>query len=399
MSEVYNFASDESLEYFDYDADRQGFSYPRIGSLSPIQLAQVPAPPLPLLLSPLEQLAEAAAVLSSVEETPASPELVWPSPPTLTYNTVSPASAELSITEEPVSTPSSWSAEVISEHKRSPSPINYENIPTPPGITQEELARLEYIPGARTTLTPPSPRPLTPLPPAEEARLENQENIPPAQQEPVQEPPRYPTYHLLRQPECLAYTYPHQYLAVHTPFGVLERLLREVSAADPLEIPLARFLLQNPPWFPSVLPFCGTATHYIRVKPDHVLTRIYNLSEVNICSRLIRYESAPGTPLGYIKYDFRQGIVDQFRDKGFAEKTGYEGGLVLLAIYDFLDGRCILVYGFLAFGTESIYVKGQAFHCEDLLRTYPGLFAYTLNPCLPVDPFVHVSVHSKTTPL
>jgi hypothetical protein len=201
VSEVYDFASDESPEYFDYDADRQGFSFPRIGSLSPIQLAQVPAPPLPLLLSPLEQLAEAAAALSSVEETPASPELVWPSPPTLTYNTVSPASSELSLTKAPVSTPSSWSAEVLSEHERSPSPIDYENIPTPPGITQEELVRLEYIPGACTTLTPPSPRPLTPLPPAEEARLENQENIPPAQEEPAQAPPRYPTYHLLRQPE------------------------------------------------------------------------------------------------------------------------------------------------------------------------------------------------------
>jgi hypothetical protein len=364
--------------------------------LSPIQLAQVPAPPLPLLLSPLEQLAEAAAALSSVEETPASPELVWPSPPTLTYNTVSPVS---SVTEELVSTPSSWSAEVISEHERSPSPIDYNNIPTPPGITQEELVRLEYIPGARTTLTPPSPRPLTPLPPAEEARLENQENIPPAQQEPAQELPRNPTYHLLRQPECFEYTQPHQYLAVHTPFGVLERPLREVSASDPLEIPLARFLLQNSPWFPSVLPFHGSATHYIRIKPDPVLARIYNLSEINICSRLIRYKSAPGTPLGYIKYDFRQGIVDQFRDKGFAEKTGYEKSLVLLAIYDFLDGRRILVYGFLFFGTESIYVKGQAFHCEDLLRTYPGLFAYTLNPRLPVDPFVHVTVHSETNPL
>jgi hypothetical protein len=396
VSEVYDFALDESPEYFDYDADRQGFSFPRIGSLSPIQLAQVPAPPLPLLLSPLEQLAEAAAALSSVEETPASPELVWPSPPTLTYNEVSPAS---SVTEEPVSTPSSWSAEVISEHERSPSPIDYNNIPMPPGITQEELARLEYNPGARTTLAPPSPRPLTPLPPAEEARLENQENIPPAQQEPAQELPRYPTYHLLRQPECFAYMQPHQYLAVHMPFGVLERPLREVSASDPLEIPLAWFLLQNPPWFPSVLPFRGSATHYIRVKPEPVLARVYDLPEIDICSRLIRYESAPGTPLGYIKYDFRQGIVDQFRDKGRAEKTGYEKSLVLLAIYDFLDGRRILVYGFLSFGAESIYVKGQAFHCEDLLRTYPGLFAYTLNPRLPVDPFVHVSVHSETNPL
>jgi hypothetical protein len=193
VSENYDYSPDESPEYFDYDADRQGFSYSRIGSLSPIQLAQVLAPPLPLLLSPLEQLAEAAAALSSVEETPASPELIWPSPPTLTYETVSPVS---SITEELVSTPLSWSIEVISEHKRSPSPINYDNIPMPLGITQEELARLEYIPGAQTTLTPPSPHPLSPLPLEEEVCLENQKNIPPAQEEPAQVPPHHPYQNL-----------------------------------------------------------------------------------------------------------------------------------------------------------------------------------------------------------
>jgi hypothetical protein len=193
--------------------------------------------------------------------------------------------------------------------------------------------------------------------------------------------------------------HPHQYLAIYTPFGVQERPLREVSATDPLKIPLARFLLQNPPWFLSILPFRGAATHYIWVKPDPVLAHLYNLSEVNICSRLVWHESAPGTPLGFIKYDFRFGIVDQFRDKGFTEKTSYEGSLVIIAIYDFLDGRRIIIYGFLVFSEASIYVKGQAFHCEDLLRTYPRLFAYTLNPRLPVDPFVHVAVHSETIPL
>ena len=136
MSDIYDYSPDESLEYFDYDADRQGFSFPCIGSLSPIQLAQAPAPPLPLLLSPLEQLAEVAAAASlelvapaapPVENTLASPELVWPSPPTIMYSAWS--------SVEPTSTPSS-------PHfgpSRSPSPINYENIPTLPGITCEEL--------------------------------------------------------------------------------------------------------------------------------------------------------------------------------------------------------------------------------------------------------------------
>jgi hypothetical protein len=137
VSEVYNYSVDESPEYFEYDADRQGILSIRIGSLSPIQLGQVATPLSSLLLSPLAQLAEAAATLAS---TPASPELIWPLPPTLTYTSLSaePASSLLSL----VST-------------RSPSPIDYEEIPTPPGITREELTAWENLP----TLPPPAPQP------------------------------------------------------------------------------------------------------------------------------------------------------------------------------------------------------------------------------------------------
>jgi hypothetical protein len=76
VSENYDNFPDESLEYFEYDANRQGLPSIRIGSLSPIQLAKALAPPTSLLLSPLAQLAEAAAALSLVEDTPALPELV-----------------------------------------------------------------------------------------------------------------------------------------------------------------------------------------------------------------------------------------------------------------------------------------------------------------------------------
>jgi hypothetical protein len=287
VSENYDFFPDESPEYFDYDADRQGLPSIRIGSLSPIQLGQVATPPSSLLLSPLAQLAEAAAALAS---TPASPELVWPSPTTLTYSSLT--------SVEPTSTPSSPRPQ--SDSERSPSPIDYENIPTPPGITREELAAWENLP-AQSPPAPPqlSPRPLTPLPPAEEARLENQENIPPVREAPVPFPepevPRRPDFQSVvrvwRQPECLEYTHPHQFLAVHTPNGLEVRPLREVSAADPLEIPLARYLLQNPPWFPSVTPFRGAAVHWIRVKPtDTTIAQHYNLCPVIICSRLVRHE-------------------------------------------------------------------------------------------------------------
>ena len=218
------------------------------------------------------------------------------------------------------------------------------------------------------------------------------------------EVPRRPEFQSLvrvwRQPECLEYTHPHQFLAVHTPNGIEVRPLWEVSAADPLEIPLARYLLQCPPWFPSVTPFRGAAVHWIRVKPtDTTIAQHYNLRPVVICSRLVRHEPAPSIPLGFIHYDFKVGIEETFRNLGPGERSGYAGALVVISIYDFLDGRRITVYGYLELDIASTYVKWQAFHCEDLLRTYPGLFAYTLSPRIPVDPFSYISVHPETIPL
>jgi hypothetical protein len=118
-----------------------------------------------------------------------------------------------------------------------------------------------------------------------------------------------------------------------------------------------------------------------------------------ICSRLIQHKPAPGLPLGFIHYNFKEGIVEKFHNQGPGERSGYEGALVVLGIYDFLDSRRITVYRFLVLDVVSTYVKWQAFHCKDPLCTYPGLFAYTLNPRLPVDPFSYITVHPETIPL
>ena len=159
-------------------------------------------------------------------------------------------------------------------------------------------------------------------------------------------------------------------------------------------------MLRCPPWFPSVFPFRGSATHYIHIKPeDATLAAAYNLQPVTICSHLVRFESSPGIPHRYIKYDFKRGIEEMFRHLGPGERSGYKGALVVLAIYDFLDGRCITVYSFLILDITSTYIKWQSYHCEDLLRTHPRLFAYMLTPRLPLDPFSLVTVHPETIPL
>ena len=264
MSEVYDFFSDESPEYFDYDADRQGLGRISIGS--PVQLAQVPAAPRSTLFT-LEEFAAAVALAHPLPG-PVASVLVSPSP---SYTSLSGVSSPSSLPTE-LSLPASWA-------DRSPSPIDYEGIsewaeeaaeadppplphfnvfhrgidnpeapfivenPAPaaepaPIVAPEVFAGpLEFtFPAVELVQSPPaeqsppsqstprpvfeepllptpqspapvSPRPLSPLPAEEEARLENQENIPPEVAGPI-----------FARPPCVddPVPHPHQFFAVTT---------------------------------------------------------------------------------------------------------------------------------------------------------------------------------------
>ena len=113
MSKVYDFFTDESPEYFDYDVDRQGLCYSSIRSTA--QLAQVPAPPRPTSFT-FETFAEAVALAHPLPQPVASA----PVSPSLSYASLSGVTSMSSLPTE-LSLPESWAS-------RSLSPINYENI-------------------------------------------------------------------------------------------------------------------------------------------------------------------------------------------------------------------------------------------------------------------------------
>ena len=113
MSKVYDFFSDESPEYFDYDADRQGLGFSSIRSTA--QLAQVPAPPRPTSFT-FETFAEAVALAHPLPQ----PAVSAPVSPSLSYASLSGVTSTSSLPTE-LSLPESWAS-------RSPSPIDYENI-------------------------------------------------------------------------------------------------------------------------------------------------------------------------------------------------------------------------------------------------------------------------------
>jgi hypothetical protein len=429
VSEVYDFFSDESPEYFDYDADRQGLGLSSIRST--VQLAEVPAPPRPTSFT-FETFAEAVALAHPLPR----PVRSTPVSPSLSYASLSGVTSTSSLPTE-LSLPESWAS-------RSPSPIDYENIagwveeaeesePLPPpveppqveipqtpevsaGTPTVEVTEPEAPAGpiefsfpavdtawsapppppvveeqsfpSQSTPQPPSPRPLTPLPPAEEARLENQENIPPL-------PPLTHTDALGRP--C---NYPHRFIAVRTENGSQWRPQGELSYHDILDVPTTKALFEHPPLFPSVTPFRGESSRFLHIQPvNEFLAHQLRISHISACVKAVRYLPSGDLPLGCIKYSFADGIKEVFAPHSNQVKDAFAGALVLLETLDFLDGRKVTTYGFLEFDENFVYVRSQGYHCEDAIRSFPTLLAYCFTPRIPVDPFVHVSVHPETIPL
>ena len=448
MSEVYDFFPDESPEYFDYDADRQGLGRISIGS--PVQLAQVPAAPRSTLFT-FEEFATAVALAHPLPG-PVASAPVSPSP---SYASLSGVSSPSSLPTE-LSLPASWA-------DRSPSPIDYEGIsewaeeaaeadppalphfavfhrgienPEAPFVLENPALAAEPAPVAAPEVfagpleftfptvepvqstpaeqspppqstprpvfqepllptpqspAPVSPRPLSPLPAEEEARLENQENVPPEVAGPI-----------FARPPCVddPVPHPHQFFAVTTSYGPEWRPRRELSLGDALEFPTVLDLVRWSPRFPSVVPFRGAATHHFAVKPVIPdITSQFTIPPLFACSKAIRYPPTLELPLGYIKYSFHDGLREVFSPFSLLVKSAFSGAAVILETVDFLDGRRVTTYGYLDFDEAFVYLKGQGYHCEDDVRTYPLLLSYCLTPRLPADPWVHISQHHETVPL
>ena len=281
MSEVYNFFSDESPEYFDYDVDCQGLGYSSICSTA--QLAQVPAPPRPTSFT-FETFAEAVALAHPLPRPVASA----PVSPSLSYTSLSGVTSMSSLPTD-LSLPKSWAsrspslidykniagwAEEAEESEPLPPPVNTSQFESPPApevsadafiveapvpaaepaptslvakvpvdpplefsfpavdiawaTPQSPPAVEEQLPPSQFMPQPQSPCPLTPLPPAEEARLENQENIPPLP--------------LLTHTDALGRpcTYPHRFIAIQTENSSQWRPQGELSFHDILDIPTTK---------------------------------------------------------------------------------------------------------------------------------------------------------------
>ena len=387
--------------------------------LTPVSIGNTPPPALALFppstpppsrtskppVTPFEILATTVAAAS-----PLAPQaLGFPVSPSLQYS--DPATpANLPVTTEegpstpvydystplysPIAVDPATESDWFPDGDRSPSPINYNrvaegvealpdselDIPAPRETAAEAYARLRPPTPAHPvlSLTPvPSPRPLPPLP-----HLDDQENTPPAITFP--EPP---CYHEGEE-------HPHQYIAVQTLRHSEIRPWNEVTNGSLLDVPPVAALIEHPPLFPGVQPFCVPPLHILRVSPfNRQLARYLQIPVFYACCRAIRVPPKEDLPFGLIRYSFEQSLATIFNNYDDATKAAFIGTLVLFESIDFLDGRILNTYGYLNFGPSNTYfLQDPGYHCEDLIRHHPGLLRYCLTPRLPVDPFVYATV-------
>jgi len=142
-----------------------------------------------------------------------------------------------------------------------------------------------------------------------------------------------------------------------------------------------------------VTPFHADIYHNI-----HIHT-ISSLPSIHICAKVGRHPHLASFPFGYLESSFVDSIKFIFSQFPPTWLEYFEGSLVPLVVYDFLDGQVALLCGHLHFTADGIFIVNRNTRTEDLLRTQPGLAAFVCTPCVPVNPFACITPPPVETPL
>jgi hypothetical protein len=123
------------------------------------------------------------------------------------------------------------------------------------------------------------------------------------------------------------------------------------------------------------------------------------LPNVHLCAKISRHPPSLHFPFGYIKSSFIDSIKFLFGQFPPTWLEYFEGALVPLTAYDFLDSRIATLVGHLHFTPNGIFVIHRTTRTEDLLRTQPHLAQFVCTPRVPTRPFLHITPPSLEEPL
>jgi hypothetical protein len=188
--------------------------------------------------------------------------------------------------------------------------------------------------------------------------------------------------HLFSAPPCTADTryHPHQYTVSFQNGENVWTPQEEFTNRDFLRlIPHSQDLTEALPHF--VTPFRAQVLHTVSIPSTGPLPPIF------LCAKVGRHTYSAPFPFGCLESSFIDSIKDKFSQVPADWLTYFEGALVPLVSYDFLDGRTITLCGHLHFTDRGILIVRRTTRTEDALRTQPELARFVCTPRVPTNPF------------
>jgi len=199
--------------------------------------------------------------------------------------------------------------------------------------------------------------------------------------------------HLFAEPPCtqVVDTHPHLYTVVYEAGKKIWCPQDEYIHRNPLGIiPRVQDLDNLSPFF--VTPFQALTHHEVRI-PSPVLPAI------TICAKVGRHPSSLHFPFSYLESSFVDSLKFIFGQFPPDWLTYFEGALIPVIMYDFLDGCLATLIGRLHFTDEGLFIIERQVRTEDLLRTNPSLFAFVPTPHILAKPLSHVTPPDDDLPL
>jgi hypothetical protein len=188
--------------------------------------------------------------------------------------------------------------------------------------------------------------------------------------------------HLFSTPPCTADTryHPHQYTVSFQNGENVWTLQEEFVNRDFLRlIPYSQDLTEALLHF--VTPFRAQVFHTVSIPSTGPLPPIF------LCAKVGRHTYSAPFPFGCLESSFIDSIKDKFSQVPTEWLAYFEGALVPLVSYDFLDGRTITLCGHLHFMDRGILIVRRTTRTEDTLRTQPELARFVCTPRVPTNPF------------
>ena len=200
--------------------------------------------------------------------------------------------------------------------------------------------------------------------------------------------------HLWAAPPCSLAddVHPHQYTVVYERGEKIWCPQEEFIFRDILgTIPRYTELDNHPAYF--VTPFRALAYHHIQLVANGPLPNVH------LCAKVGRHPPSLHFPFGYLESSFIDSLKFTFGRFPPTWLEYFEGALVPLLAFDFLDGRHATLVGRLHFTVEGIFVIDRSTRTEDLLRTQPHLAQFVCTPRVPTRPFLHLTPPPVELPL